>query len=85
MLLKRVAGVDTTLATFLQTLTAGQTVTAKIVCNGTTIEGWVDGVLRATVVDSGITDAGRPGLRMPNTGITSTTGIHVDSVVARLI
>lgn len=84
VLLERVAGVDTTLQTFSQTLTAGQTVTAKIVCNGTTIEGYVDGVLRATVTNSDITSAGSPGLRTP-VAVTSTTGVHVDSVIARLI
>lgn len=84
VLLERVAGVDTTLVIFSQTLTAGQTVTAKIVCNGNTIEGWVDGVLRATVTNSSITAAGSPGLRTP-VAVTSTTGIHVLSMTARLM
>jgi hypothetical protein len=83
-LIERVAGVDTTLATFNQTLTAGQTVTAKIVCNGTKIDGWIDGVLRATVNNSDITEAGSPGIRCP-VAVTSTTGIHLDSMTARLI
>jgi hypothetical protein len=83
-LIERVAGTETTLGTFSQTLTAGQTVTVKIVCNGTTIAGWVDGVLRATATNSDITGAGSPGLRAP-VSVTSTTGIHVDSVIARLI
>ena len=84
ILAKAVSGTQTTLATFSQTLTAGQTVTAKIVCNGSTIEGYVDGVLRASVTDTDITSAGSVGIRSV-TAVTPTTGVHMDSIVARLI
>lgn len=83
-LAKTVAGVQTTLATFSQTLTVGQIVTAKIVCNGSAIQGYVDGVLRASVTDTDITSAGSVGLRSV-TAVTTTTGVHMDSIVARLI
>jgi hypothetical protein len=84
ILAKAVAGTQTTLATFSQTLTAGQTVTAKLVCNGSSIEGYVDGVLRASVTDTDITGAGSVGVRSV-TAVTTTTGVHMDSITARLI
>lgn len=84
ILAKSVAGVQTNLATFSQTLTVGQIVRAKIVCNGTSIQGYVDGVLRASVTDTDITLAGSVGLRSV-TAVTTTTGVHMDSITARLI
>lgn len=84
ILAKAVNGTQTTLATFSQTLTAGQTVTAKIVCNGSTIQGYVDNILRASVTDTDITSAGSVGIRSV-TAVTTTTGVHMDSIVALLI
>jgi hypothetical protein len=81
---KSVAGVITTLATFSQTLTAGQTLTIKLVCNGSTIQGYIDGELKLTATDTDITSAGSVGIRMPF-AVTTTTGVHIDSIVARVI
>jgi hypothetical protein len=83
-LAKAVAGTQTTLATFSQTLTAGQTVTAKLLCNGSIIEGYVDNVLRASAIDTDITGAGSVGVRSV-TAVTTTTGVHMDSITATLI
>jgi hypothetical protein len=81
---KWVNGTETVLFTFAQVLIAGQTVTLKIVCRGNVIEGFVNGVKRASVVDSDIVLAGSVGLS-PNWGVTTTTGLHIDSIVARIV
>jgi hypothetical protein len=83
-LIESINGTLTTLATFNQTLTVGQIVDVKILCRDDLIQGYVDGVLRASVTNSDITEAGSPGIRAP-LGVTTTTGIHIDSITARLI
>jgi hypothetical protein len=81
---KYVNGTLTVLGTFSQLLTAGQTVTAKLVCKGSSIEGWVDGVLRASAIDTDITSAGSPGLNT-NWAVTETTGFHVNSIEVKAL
>jgi hypothetical protein len=81
---KWVNGALTILATFSQTLIMGQVVVAKIVCNGSTIQGYVDGVLRASATDTVITEAGSVGIRVPF-AVTSTTGMHMDSIKATVL
>lgn len=81
---KYINGTLTVLSTFSQILSAGQTVNFKIVCRGTTIEGWVDGVLRASVTDTDIMEAGSAGLNM-GWAVTETTGFHLNSAVARIV
>lgn len=85
LLRKSVAGTVTTIGTaFNQVLTAGQNVTVKLVVIGDMIQGWIDGILRSFAYDTSITEAGSFGLRMPQ-AVTTTTGIHVDSITAKEI
>lgn len=82
VMFKRVAGVTTSLGTWISTLTGGGTdYTFKLEAIGTAIKAYVNGVERVSVTDSAITAAGRAGLR--SIGINdATTGNHIDNFVA---
>ena len=62
-LIKRVAGVNTTLGTWTSALSYGSAVTytLRLEAVGTTITASIDGVVRITATDGDITAAGRPG------------------------
>jgi hypothetical protein len=82
-LLKYVTGTGTVIATDVTTtLTVGQTYHIKLKCTGTTIEGFVDGVLTHTATDSAVTAAGKAGLRGGGALAGNTTGLHVDNFQA---
>lgn len=81
---KRVNSTNTNLVTHIQAIGTGNTVTAKLVCRGSTIEGWINGVLRASIVDTDITNAGSAGLNMV-WGVTPTTGFRIDNLIARIV
>ena len=74
------AGSLTVLATWAETLTTSDSRTARLRMVGTTIEMYVDGTLRGSATDSSIAAAGVPGMRGFNS--TSTTGFHIDAIVA---
>lgn len=78
---KDVAGLNTTLGTFDQTLSAGVTYALKLVMTGTTIELYVDGVQRISVTDSAVAAAGRAGARASAAAL-NTTGFHLDNIFA---
>jgi hypothetical protein len=61
-LAKHVAGSETVLGTFSQTLTDSQTYTLKLEMIGTAIKVYVDGVPRISVTDSSISAAGKAGV-----------------------
>jgi hypothetical protein len=78
VLIKRVAGVTTSLGVWTSTLTGGGTdYTFTLEMIGTAIKGYVNGVERVSATDSAITAAGRAGLR--SVGINdAATGNHID-------
>ena len=59
------------------TITVGQTVLLELDMNGTTIRSLVDGVQIYSVTNSGITLAGRGGVRSATTN-NANTGKHID-------
>ena len=67
------------LGTWAQTLTSGQTYTVKIVCSGSTIKLFIDGVERVSATDSNVTAKGRPGLSVNGATSSSTTGWQLDN------
>lgn len=79
-LLKLVAGSPTTLGSFSDAFASGQR-HVQLTMNGTTISCSVDGVEIINVTDNAITAAGRAGVRF-GMNQTSTTGIHMDNLVA---
>jgi hypothetical protein len=82
-LFKFVNGTATALGSpFTISHTAGEEITAKIVCNGTTIEGWINGVQQATAVDSSIVNAGSAGFRY-GFSETTMTGLHLNKLTVR--
>jgi hypothetical protein len=72
----------TTLGTYAETLSAGSTYRLKLDMQGSTIRLLLNGVQRISVFDSGITSAGRGGLRLGNasSSATDTTGLHLDNL-----
>jgi hypothetical protein len=82
-LFKEVAGVDTQLGTYVQSLTAGQSYRMRLAMSGTSISLSVDGVQRITVVDASVTGTGRGGVRIGSSATTAsptnTTGMHLDN------
>lgn len=77
-LFKRVSGSFTLLGSFAQALTVDQAYRLELSMVGTAIKLLVDSVERVSVTDSGITAAGKAGLRTVG-GSTSTTGAHLDN------
>lgn len=61
-LYKTVAGAQTELGSYANTLTTGVAQTHELRMTGTTIELYIDGVQRVSVTDSSITAAGKAGL-----------------------
>ena len=81
---KLVAGVDSALGNFSQTLSNGVTYTAILKMDGDQISLYVDGVLRVgPITDSDISAAGKAGFRISGaTGETNSTGKHLDNFLA---
>jgi hypothetical protein len=79
VLMKRVAGVTTTLDVEILSLTGGGTVYQwSLVMAGTSIKGFLNGVERVAATDADITAKGRGGLR--SFGINDAgTGSHIDN------
>ncbi len=79
-LVKRVAGVNTTLGTFTAGFAVGSTHTIKLRMVGTQISLYVDDTLRVgPITDTSVTAANSAGIRAV-VG-TDTTGIHIDNFV----
>jgi len=74
---KVIAGVATTLGTGTSTTAAGDVL--KIVCSGTTIQGYRNGVLDISVTDGSITTGTRTGIFMT---AVSSTGFRIDDFSA---
>jgi hypothetical protein len=66
-LYKFVAGTATVIGSYTAAESNGAVRVLKLVMFGTSIYGYVDGVLRIAVTDSAITAAGRAGVRLGNT------------------
>lgn len=77
-LIKRVAGVTTTLATAAAVLNVGQSYAMKFVVRDAAKTLYVDGVSVLTSADNTITAAGRAGVLAQQTS-TDTTGMHLDN------
>jgi hypothetical protein len=79
-----VAGAATSLGTFSQALTVGNTYNVKLSMVGTAISVLIDGVSRISVTNSAVTVAGRAGLRGTGgaSGGTDATSYHLDNFVA---
>ena len=74
---------NTTIGTYAQALTAGQTYRLTLDMSGSTIRLLVDGVQRISVTDTNFSAAGRGGVRF-GTGSstaqpTNNTGLHIDN------
>jgi pectate lyase len=79
---KRVAGTNTTLASFdVGTPTANSTYNLRLQMVGTTIKGFVDDVERCSATDSAITAAGRAGISTFD-GAANGTGNQLDNFFA---
>lgn len=81
-LLKMVAGSPTSLGTYAQSISAGQTHTAKLQVVGDQISAYINGTLRiGAVTDTAISAAGRAGIRFAGGSAddSATVGIHVDN------
>lgn len=81
-LLKIVAGTVTTLATFAQALTVGQTYDVKLEIRDALKKVFVDGVEVISSTDNAITAAGRAGVRLADTTASDTTGTQIESITA---
>lgn len=80
-LVKSVAGTITSLGTYSDAMSNGDTRTAKITVTGDQIEAFIAGVSRiGPVTDTAITAAGRVGVRA--TGGSDSTGYHLNSLTA---
>lgn len=87
-LFKRIANTATLLATSaVSTLTAGNTYRLKLVMDGSSISGYVDGALVVgPVTDTSITTAGYPGIRVYYTAEPSNTAsFHFDNLLAETL
>jgi hypothetical protein len=82
-LLRVVDGTSTSLGTYAQTLSSGQTYRLTLDMNGSTIRVLVDGVQRISATDANITAAGRGGIRLgignSTAQSTNTAGLHLDN------
>jgi hypothetical protein len=81
-LIKNVAGTSTTLGTFNQALTVGQTYRMSLRMTGTTIVANIDGTDIITVTDAAVTAAGRAGIYGGGGLEADSTGIHIDNLQA---
>jgi hypothetical protein len=82
LLIKRVAGVNTTLGSWTSALSYGGTAyRLKLAATGTTIAVAVNGVERISVTDGAITAAGRAGLRAASVE-NPDEGIQIDNLWA---
>lgn len=79
-LIKRVAGVQTSLITAAATLTVAQSYRLELRMVGTAISMYVDGAqIGTTQTDSSITAAGFAGLFLNDASPSDTTGYHLDN------
>ncbi len=79
VLVKRVAGERTTLGAWVSTLSGGGTTyQLQLSMVGTAIKVFLNGVERISVIDSGITVAGRGGVRSAGAN-DAGTGKHIDN------
>lgn len=62
-LIKTVANVTTAIGSYIMTTVVGTVYSIKVVCNGSRIQCYLDGVLRLTVIDSFNSTATKCGLR----------------------
>lgn len=65
----------------VQSLSVGQVLTVKLLCQGTTISLIVDGVTKISVTDSTVTAKGRAALGAQVSAATATTLFHFQSVI----
>lgn len=79
---KLVGGTSTILGSYTHVPTVGNTYHVKLEMRGTTLKGYIDGVLQITATDSAITAAGRAGIRWLEASASNTTGIHFDNFSA---
>lgn len=77
-----VNGGQTNLGTFAQVLTSGQSYRVGLDMHGSTISVLVNGAVVVTVTDTGITTAGRAGVRFFNNASagSDTTALHLDNL-----
>ncbi len=80
-LLKRVAGVNTSLGTWSETLSAGNSRTVKLEMIGSAIKLYVNTTQRISVTDSAITATGFAGLCLTGGAIVASDG-EIDSITA---
>lgn len=80
-LIKRLAGVNTTIGTWVSTLSSGATYRLRLEAVGTAITVDVDGVERISATDGAITTAGRVGVRAGGVE-NQDEGIQLDNLVA---
>jgi hypothetical protein len=64
-------------STFDQNIGTGTAVRLRLEVNGTSIKGYVDGVLKCSATDSNISSAGLVAIRTSGTAMTSSTGYHL--------
>lgn len=76
-LFKVVSGTATQLATYSQSLSAGNTLAIKLELRDAAKKFYIDGVERLSSADNVITAAGQAGVRAGGTG-SNTTGQHLD-------
>ncbi len=84
-LYKTINGTSTQLgSTAAQSLSVGNVFSVVLNMVGSTIEVYVDGVLKISVTDTSITEAGKPGIYADTGGQTAsgTVGLHIDEFSA---
>jgi lysophospholipase L1-like esterase len=82
-LYKTVAGTSTLIGSYNAAESNGVTRTLRLSMYGSVISAWIDGVQRIAVIDSAITAAGRPGLRIGNSNtLDSVDNWSVTNVIA---
>jgi hypothetical protein len=77
-----VAGVETLLGTYSQTLSDEQSYALKLELRDAAKKCYVDGVERISSADNAVTAAGKAGLLMYRDAVGNTVGLHLDNFVA---
>lgn len=83
ILTKFVAGVQTDMGgTYTGDFALTTDYTMKLEMRGSTINCYVNGILRITTVDSAVTATGRAGIELQDSGAAGTDGWQIDSISA---
>lgn len=80
-LLRLSGGASSTIQAVNATITVDQAYAIELRMTGSTIEGYVDGVLTCSGTNSDVTAAGRAGIRTAGTA-SNTAGVHLDNFSA---